>query len=48
MSLPPRAQIRAVLLDLDGTLVDTGPDIAAAANRMLARIGRAPSSTSRA
>jgi hypothetical protein len=23
MSLPPRAQIRAVLLDLDGTLLDT-------------------------
>jgi phosphoglycolate phosphatase len=40
MSLPPRAQIRAVLLDLDGTLVDTVPDIASAANRMLTRMGR--------
>lgn len=47
MSLPPRAQIRAVLLDLDGTLVDTGPDIASAANRMLERIGRAPMDESR-
>jgi phosphoglycolate phosphatase len=47
MSLPPRAQIRAVLLDLDGTLVDTGPDIASAANRMLERIGRAPLDESR-
>jgi len=40
MSLPPRAQIRAVLLDLDGTLVDTAPDIAAAANAMLGALGR--------
>ena len=40
MSLPPRASIRAVLLDLDGTLIDTAPDIAASANRMLAQLGR--------
>lgn len=33
-------QPRAVLFDLDGTLVNTGPDIAAAINRMLADMGR--------
>ncbi len=33
---------RAVLFDLDGTLVDTGPDIAAAVNGMLADMGRHP------
>lgn len=31
--------VRAVLIDLDGTLLETGPDIAAAANRMLAELG---------
>lgn len=30
---------RAVLFDLDGTMVDTVPDIAAAANRMLEELG---------
>jgi len=30
---------RALLIDLDGTLVDTAPDIAAAANRMLDELG---------
>lgn len=31
---------RAILLDLDGTLVDTAPDLCAALNAMLARRGR--------
>jgi phosphoglycolate phosphatase len=33
-------RFRAVLVDLDGTLLDTAPDIAAAANAMLAELGR--------
>ncbi|MCC8397016.1 phosphoglycolate phosphatase [Paraburkholderia sp. MMS20-SJTR3] len=32
----------AVLIDLDGTMVDTAPDIAAAANRMLQEFDAAP------
>ena len=32
--------VRAVLIDLDGTLLETGPDIVASANRMLAELGR--------
>ena len=31
---------RAVLFDLDGTLIDSAPDIAAAVNELLARGGR--------
>jgi phosphoglycolate phosphatase len=34
--------VRAVLWDLDGTLVDSAGDIAAAVDRTLVRIGRAP------
>ena len=33
---------RVVLLDLDGTLVDTAPDLAGAANHVLQKLGRAP------
>lgn len=32
----------ALLFDLDGTLVDTAPDLTAAANHMLRALGRAP------
>lgn len=32
--------VKMVMIDLDGTLVDTAPDIAAAANRMLRDLGR--------
>jgi len=32
--------VKMVMIDLDGTLIDTVPDLAAAANRMLAGLGR--------
>ena len=31
--------VKMVLIDLDGTLIDTAPDLAAAVNRMLAELG---------
>lgn len=34
--------VKMVMLDLDGTLIHTAPDLAACANRMLADLGRAP------
>ncbi len=37
-----RDHIDAVLLDFDGTLADTAPDLIAALNRLLEEVGRAP------
>ncbi|MGT2428534.1 phosphoglycolate phosphatase [Cupriavidus basilensis] len=42
MRIAPDMPYTAVLVDLDGTLVDTAHDIVEAANRMLDELGRAP------
>jgi phosphoglycolate phosphatase len=41
MAMFPLA-VKMVMVDLDGTLIDTLPDLASAANRMLADMGRSP------
>lgn len=38
----PAAAVRGVLIDLDGTLLDTVPDLSEAADAMLRELGRAP------
>lgn len=40
IAAPPRPRARAVVIDLDGTLLDTAADLAAAVNRMLRDLGR--------
>ncbi len=42
MSIESQSQVRAVLIDLDGTMIDTAPDLEAAANASLASLGLAP------
>ena len=38
-SLSRPLSVRAVLFDLDGTLVDSAPDLTLAANKMLSALG---------
>jgi len=38
-SLSQSLSVRAVLFDLDGTLVDSAPDLTLAANKMLSALG---------
>ena len=40
MTIPATLAVKAVMIDLDGTLLDTALDIAAAANAMLDELGR--------
>ncbi|MCR4377282.1 MAG: phosphoglycolate phosphatase [Rhodospirillales bacterium] len=40
MDLQPLGRISALIFDFDGTLIDSAPDIQAAANRMLPPLGR--------
>lgn len=40
MSLAFPIAVKMVMIDLDGTLIDTAPDISACANRMLRELGR--------
>jgi len=42
VSVSSPLRVKAVLFDLDGTLVDSAPDLAAAVNGMLRDLGRAP------
>jgi phosphoglycolate phosphatase len=42
MSLSFPLAVKMVMIDLDGTLIDTAPDLAACANRMLEELGRSP------
>ncbi|MEM9603741.1 MAG: hypothetical protein AAGA11_12820 [Pseudomonadota bacterium] len=40
--MPGTPRTQGVFFDLDGTLIDTAPDMGGALNRMLAAHGRAP------